>query len=55
MLKPSQFSLADSELNEAVSWYWQGDTTLGLGSQKKTKAVCIPQQQNLVIHSYEPN
>jgi len=53
MLKPSQFSLAENELNEAVSWYWQGDTTLGLSSQKKTKALCIPQQQNLVKYSYE--
>ena len=38
MLKPGQFSLADSELNEALSWYWQGDTTLGLG--RWSESVC---------------
>jgi len=39
MLKPGQFGLADSELNEVVPWYWQGDATLGLG--RSSESVCI--------------
>jgi len=30
MLKPGQLSLLDSEFNETITWYRQGDTTLGL-------------------------
>ena len=47
MLKPGQFSLADSELNEAVSWYWQGDTTLGLG--RSSESVCTNSAMGLQV------
>ena len=47
MLKPSQFSLADSELNEAVSWYWQGDTTQGLGMS--SESVCTSSAMGLQV------
>ena len=39
--------VADSELNEAVSWYWQGDTTLGLG--RSSESVCTNSAMGLQV------
>jgi len=47
MLKPGQFSLADSELNEAVSCYCQWDTTLGLG--RSSESVCTNSAMGLHV------
>jgi len=49
MLKLGQFSLADSELNEAVSWYCQGDPTLGLG--RSSVSVCTNSAMGLQVIS----